>query len=237
VVVALLINGTGGIYTATAISRRYGDSTSYAATALGLGEDVTSENLVDTVLDKQFPAVFRHTASGLLWISFVFAAYFICNDYHERGFEALFTHGASKRTVFWSKWLSCLVAFWLTAMVILLIMLLRYTALSHQPAELILRNLLLYSLMILSYGAQCAMIAFICRNTLWTAGVCFAVTVLQNFSPITHPMQILQYENLWKADGSAALFSTAIISSLVLLAGATVIARVCFQCMELKREV
>lgn len=238
VLVAVIINSTGGIYSATKLERLYGNQpVSVAATALGLEGEVTADNLIEAVMEKQFYAVFRHTSSGLAWISIVFAAYFVCNDYHERGIETLFTHGASKRTVFWSKWISCMVTFWLTAMIILMIMMFRYTVLSRQSAGLVTRDFLLYSLMILAFGSQCALIAFVCRNMLWTAGVTFAVMMLQNISPIMDPIRIMQYENLWKSDAPLALTQMALTNSITLLVVCTVVARICFQKMELKREV
>lgn len=238
VLVALIINSTGAIYSATKLKRLYGEQpVSVAATALGLEGNVTSDNIIELALEKQFFAVFRHTASGIAWISIVFAAYFVCNEYHERGFDALLSHGVSKRTIFWAKWISCMAAFWLAATIILLIMMLRYTVLSKQSMDLIARDLLLYSLMIFAYGSQCIFIAFLCRNMLWTAGITFVMLLLQNISPILHPLQIMQYENLWKMDAPESLTKMALTNSFALLLICTIAARICFQKMELKREV
>lgn len=240
IIIALMINRIGGIYTKTEINRRYSQySVAMVATAVGIDvSEFDGETEIENVILKhQFPTVFKQTSSGLCWVSILFMALFICNEFHERGFESMLEHGATKRSIFWVKWLSASISFWVTSMLVLLVMLFRYTLLKEVPSHLLFQNILLYSVIVSSHGALCILIAILFRNVLWTSGVTFIVILIQSVFPLRNPIQMLSNEVLWTTDTKVDLIKTAVNISLGQLVVCTIIACLAFQIMDLKREV
>ena len=236
---ALVINGMGGIYSKTEIQRKYAQSSTMAAISLGIdiSEFKDGTEIEDVILTHQFPTTFKQTSSGLCWISILFMAYFICSEYHERGYESMLEHGATKQSIFWVKWVSVSISFWVVSLFILFIMLFRYTLLKEIPSHSLFRNILIYSVIVLSHGALCILISFLFRNILWASGVTFIVILIQSIFSPHGPMQMLNNEALWTIASQTDLIKTAVYNSAGQLVICTIIACLAFQLMELKREV